>query len=203
MFLSRLRLNRSRVATLWAANSYRVHQRLLMAFSAESRLLFRIEDLPNNGGTQILIQSHISPDWSALDEFPILLMPPDSKPFELTVDVGRHCRFRLLANPTVKRKTPDGKPIRLSLFKDEEQRVWLARKLAEAGAEVVTFTAMPRGLQRSRKNPQKDERLQTHFAVLFEGVLRVTDPGALRSAVENGIGSAKGYGFGLLSLAPA
>jgi hypothetical protein len=31
----------------------------------------------------------------------------------------------------------------------------------------------------------------------------VTEPGQLRAAVENGIGSAKGYGFGLLSLAPA
>ena len=37
--------------------------------------------------------------------------------------------------------------------------------------------------------------------MLFEGVLRVADPAALASAVENGLGSAKGYGFGLLSLA--
>lgn len=43
---------------------------------------------------------------------------------------------------------------------------------------------------------------QTLFAVLFEGVLQVTDPDKLRIAVGAGIGSAKGFGFGLLSLAP-
>ena len=203
MFLSRLRLNRSRAATLWAANPYRVHQRLRMAFPAEPRLLFRVEDLPNNSGTQILIQSHSQPDWSAFVEFPILLTPPEHKAFEPTLESGRRYRFRLLANPTVKKKSPDGKPVRLSLFKDDEQRAWVTRKLAEAGAEAVTFMAMPRGLQRSRKNPQKEERTQTHFAVLFEGILQVTDPAKLRAAVETGIGSAKGYGFGLLSLAPA
>lgn len=35
----------------------------------------------------------------------------------------------------------------------------------------------------------------------FEGTLRVTDPVALRSALVNGIGRAKGYGAGLLTLA--
>lgn len=203
MVLSRLRLNRSRAATLWAANLYRVHQRLRMAFSAEPRLLFRVEDLPNNAGTQILIQSHIQPNWSAFEEFPVLLTPPEHKVFEPILEVGRRYRFRLLANPTVKKKSPDGRKVRLSLFKDDEQRTWLTRKLAEAGAKPVTFMAMPRGLQHSHKSPQKDERTQAHFAVLFEGILQVTDPAQLNEAIVNGVGSAKGYGFGLLSLAPA
>ncbi|MFD9793368.1 type I-E CRISPR-associated protein Cas6/Cse3/CasE [Streptomyces sp. NPDC059070] len=37
----------------------------------------------------------------------------------------------------------------------------------------------------------------------FEGRLRVTDPTALRTALLQGIGPAKGYGQGLLTLAPA
>ena len=41
-----------------------------------------------------------------------------------------------------------------------------------------------------------------HFAVCFEGVLKVTDEDLFTETVENGIGSAKGFGFGLLSLAP-
>lgn len=43
----------------------------------------------------------------------------------------------------------------------------------------------------------------TFGAVLFEGVLRVTDAAAFRAALERGIGSGKAYGFGLLSVAPA
>lgn len=203
MYLSRLRLNRGRMATLWSANPYRVHQRLRMAYPRETRLLYRVEDLPQGNGTQILIQSHTSPDWSAFDEFPVLLGPAEHKEFEPRLEAGRTYCFRLLANPTVKRKNAQGKPVRLSLFKEEEQCAWLARKLSDAGSELLGCTASSRGLQRSRKDPQKDENAQTHFAVLFEGLLRVTDPGKLRAAVENGIGPAKGYGFGLLSLAAA
>ena len=42
----------------------------------------------------------------------------------------------------------------------------------------------------------------TLFGVRFDGVLAVTDPDALTGAVRQGIGPAKGFGFGLLSLAP-
>jgi CRISPR system Cascade subunit CasE len=40
-----------------------------------------------------------------------------------------------------------------------------------------------------------------HQAVTFDGLLRVTDPEALLAALAGGIGSGKGFGFGLLSLA--
>jgi CRISPR system Cascade subunit CasE len=38
-------------------------------------------------------------------------------------------------------------------------------------------------------------------SVQFDGTLQVTDPDLLREAVRQGIGSGKGLGFGLLSLA--
>ena len=51
---------------------------------------------------------------------------------------------------------------------------------------------------------EANKKHETHFlAVQFDGVLQVTDPDKLVAAVETGIGSAKGFGFGLLSLAPA
>ncbi len=43
----------------------------------------------------------------------------------------------------------------------------------------------------------------TFGAVLFEGRLRVTDADRFRAALAGGIGPAKAYGFGLLSIAPA
>ena len=39
-------------------------------------------------------------------------------------------------------------------------------------------------------------------SVRFMGSVRVKDPEALKDTLEAGIGSAKGYGFGLLSLRP-
>jgi CRISPR system Cascade subunit CasE len=203
MYLARLRLNQSRVAVLWTSNPYRVHQRLRLAYPNDPRLLFRIEETSAGDGTQILIQSHTAPDWSAFADFPVLLSPPEYKVFEPKLTAEGRYLFRLQANPTIKRKAADGRPVRQRLWKDEEQRAWLSRKLAEAGAVLVGCTAAPRGNQYSRKNPQKYENVQTHFAVLFEGVLAVKDPDLLRSALETGFGSAKGYGFGLLSLARA
>lgn len=53
-------------------------------------------------------------------------------------------------------------------------------------------------------NPRGASASKITFAsVLFEGLLRVTNPDAFRSALEMGIGSGKAYGFGLLSIAPA
>lgn len=42
----------------------------------------------------------------------------------------------------------------------------------------------------------------TFHAVRFEGYLQVTDGDRFREILKNGLGSAKAYGFGLLSLAP-
>ena len=197
MYLSRLQLNTSRVAVLWASNPYRVHQRLMMACDGDPRLLFRIED--TSEGTQVLVQSHVEPNWPfAFGDFDVLRCPPEHKAFDLHLQTGRLYRFRLLANPTVKRNGN-----RLGLFKEEDQRAWLVRKLEAAGAKLVSYIAAPHGLQKSDKNPAKDEHVVTHFAVLFEGVLQMQDPERLKQAVESGIGAAKGYGFGLLSLAPA
>jgi CRISPR system Cascade subunit CasE len=39
------------------------------------------------------------------------------------------------------------------------------------------------------------------LAIQFEGLLQVTDPDRLQHTVQQGIGSGKGLGFGLLSLA--
>lgn len=202
MYLARLQLNQSRQAILWSSNPYRVHQRLRLAYPREPRLLFRIETTPA-GKTHVLVQSQTPPDWRAFADFPVLQQPPDYKSVDLQLALGGRYRFRLLANPTAKRRDEAGRPVRLSLFKTEEQEAWLRRKLAGAGAELIAATSAPQGLQRSRKSTSKDVGLQTHFAVLFEGVLLARVPETLTTAVHNGLGPAKGYGFGLLSLARA
>jgi CRISPR system Cascade subunit CasE len=219
MYLSRLRLNHSRAAVNWQANPYRIHQRLKMACEGDPRVLFRVEDTP--GGTHILVQSHLAPNWDrALADLAVLLEPPEFKSFDPQLQAKRRYRFRLLANPTRVKTTPrpggdEPKKQRLGLLREDDQRAWLARKLNEAGAELLGCTIASRGMQRSYKSPLpnpspasgggagSEGKRQTHLAVLFEGILQANDPGKLRAALENGIGSAKGFGLGLLSLAPA
>lgn len=205
MYLSRLTLNASRIALLWISNPYRVHQRLRMACQDDPHLLFRIEENAQ-GRNQILVQTQNEPAWNkAFSEFPVLSHPPECKLFLPKLNAGYSYRFRLLANPTVKKTIEsDGKPkkARIGLLKEEAQQDWLERKIKTAGSKLLASRTWPRGLQHSRRNPAKDETHQTHFAVLFEGILQVDDVSLLQSALETGLGSAKGFGFGLLSLAP-
>ncbi len=195
LYLARLRLNSNRTAIFWSSNPYRIHQRLLMAYDGEPRLLFRLEAKEN--GATILVQSHLTPDFErAFGEFHVLAAPPEWKAFDPQLTPGEKYRFRLLANPTVRR---EGK--RLGLFHEEEQYSWLARKLTEGGMHLLHCVVQPGGYQYASRGPAKEETLQTHLAVLFEGQLRVDDAQKAVLTMAGGIGAAKAYGFGLLSLA--
>jgi len=206
MYLSRLTFNRSRTAMLWLSNPYRVHQRLMMACGNDPRLLFRIET--DEQKSRVLVQTYNAPVWNrAFDEFDVLLHEPEHKAFSpVLVNEGLY-RFRLLANPTAKKtfEKDNGEKhkTRLGIFKEADQIEWLKRKLSESGAELVNWRVIPRGMVYSHKNPQKDKRTQVHYAVLFEGILKVIQSEQLLQSLQTGIGSAKGYGFGLLSLARA
>ncbi|MFF5407921.1 type I-E CRISPR-associated protein Cas6/Cse3/CasE [Streptomyces misionensis] len=61
-------------------------------------------------------------------------------------------------------------------------------------------TIVSRDILRFRKRPNGPR--VTLSTATFEGRLRVTDPDALRASLLDGIGPAKGYGQGLLTLAP-
>jgi CRISPR system Cascade subunit CasE len=204
MYLSRLTLNSSRMSILWRANAYRVHQRIRMACGNDPHLLFRIEE-STQGIAQILVQSQTEPNWKkGFDDFPVLLRQPEYKSLSPTIGAECHYRFRLLANPTMKKtivSNGEARKVRLGILDEGEQQKWIQRKIGEAGGKLIAIRITPLGFQHSRKNPVKEINQQTHIAVLFEGVLQVRDPLLLHAAMEHGIGSAKGYGFGLLSLA--
>ena len=81
------------------------------------------------------------------------------------------------------------------------------RKGSAAGFAVTesSMTAIPIGRLESRRARAEggDVATVSHHAVRFEGVLRVVEPALLVAALENGVGSAKGFGFGLLSVGRA
>ena len=134
-------------------------------------------------------------------------------------------RFRLRANPT-KRIAKKDDPLsgkRVELNREEDQIAWLIRKGRErekdqpGGFELVVKEAAntpgeilqvprvnvcPEGKQQSRKRDGAGGHATTHLAVLFEGLLRVTDRQAFLATLIHGIGPGKAFGFGLLSVAP-
>ncbi|MGO8685453.1 MAG: type I-E CRISPR-associated protein Cas6/Cse3/CasE [Thermoleophilia bacterium] len=207
MYLSLLLIDsRLTVARAWLGNPYRVHQRLLMAFPGHQpeRLLFRVEpewELP-----RLLVQAEQEAEWDvAFADLPVLAEPPRQKTYEADFTLGEMLRFRLRANPT--KRLSAGRPgekvdgPRVGLFKEDDQRGWLARKGVLAGFEPLEFDIEPLGTIVSRKNPAKDKTRQSHLVVEYQGRLRVLDPDALKLAVGHGIGASKAYGNGLLSLA--
>ena len=134
--------------------------------------------------------------------------------------------FRLRANPTrrVAKSDDPMKGKRVELSREDEQIAWMIRKGQErekgepGGFELLMKKSedaegkeqlIPRldvrceGKQTGRKGTPAHGRATTHLAVVFEGVLRVTDTNAFLETLVHGIGSGKAYGFGLLSVAPA
>ncbi len=207
MYLSLLRLNpRSRRAATEAGRPYELHRSLMRAFPSHDeggpgRVLFRLDTDPETGGISVLVQSQKKPNWDLLRRAgDVLSEDPACKVFDPNLARGATLYFRLRANPT-KRNTASGK--RIGLMKEEEQHDWLSRKAKSGGFEVLTAVVIPEGVTRDAYTDQSSSSQSLSLlSVRFDGVLRVTDPASFRTSLEQGIGSGKGLGFGLLSVAP-
>ena len=201
LYLSQLILDpRSRQVQAELKDPYQMHRTLSRAFGDEqgaweaARALFRVDE--TDGKLSALVQSKTLPDWSSLtvsDGY--LAADPVMKEFNPSLRPGQLLRFRLRANPTVKR---DGK--RIGIYDESERLAWLGRKGSISGFRVLEARVESDGKQKGITG----KGCETIFsAAVFEGVLEVTDVEAFASALRDGIGSAKGFGFGLLSIAPA
>ena len=213
MYLSRLILNpRSRRVQREIAEPYQMHRSLMRAFPDDldpesERVLFRLDVRPCGSELVLLVQSATVPDWSWLAEpsargyLPPMSQPnPAIKPFDLHLAPGQVLAFRLRANPTVKRTVGDKKK-RLGLYRETEQMDWLARKAEQGGFRLLSTRAANQETISGRLHRDDHTHNLNLFAVQFDGLLQVIDPVRLRETVRRGIGSGKGLGFGLLSLA--
>ena len=213
MYLSRLILNpRIRRVQLEIAEPYQMHRSLMRAFPDDmqegaERVLFRLEQSARGGALTLLVQSWTLPDWSWLAEpracgylLPVGEPNPAVKSFDLHLAPGQVLAFRLRANPTVKR-TIDGKKKRVGLYREQEQMDWLARKAEQGGFRLLSVRTGNETIVGGRIRRDEATHKLRLLAVRFDGLLQVTDPHRLREAVRRGIGSGKGLGFGLLSLA--
>lgn len=106
-------------------------------------------------------------------------------------------RFSLKANPTMRRKS-DGR--RLAIYDEPRLREWLMRKAAALGFTVKSETLIV-GAPIAEMFV-KDGRAGKHVTVDFKGVLQVQDRDVFIRTFQTGIGSAKGFGYGLLMLQP-
>ena len=202
MFLSRLTLNpRCADARRDLGSAYEMHRTLSRAYTADnsippSRFLWRLES--NVIGWKlpvVLVQSQTAGDWRVLENIAgYLASGVEHKHLDLSTllkqDVSM--RFRFLANPTV---TRNGK--RLGLTLETDQLAWLDRQGVKHGFQVEFALVGGQDLLESKKDCHR----LTIQRVLFEGQLRVVDASKLAEVLVLGLGPAKSFGCGMLSLA--
>lgn len=221
------------------ASPYRLHAAIAGCFTPqeggllESRVLWRIDDVPN-GGKNLLIVSPDIPDLRGLNEQigweTKRWKTADYESFLEGIQKGQVYRFRLKANPVVSRskiKDGAGRSKHLSHLTLLQQEAWLVGKEAFENAGHSVPEQFPQSdTSRAERagfaieaNPATDllnlcvsqsQKIQfkagasgrpiTLTTVLYDGVLRVLDADKLRHALIAGMGRAKGFGCGLITL---
>jgi CRISPR system Cascade subunit CasE len=186
-------------------DSYHWHQRLWRCFPGQPDrkrdFLIRIDTL--DGGFRLWMLSPsrpTCPDWCPPECFAV-------KEVGESFLSHRYYAFSLRANPVkclVQRngrgeRSRHGK--RVPLIKPDELRTWLDRKGEQGGFRITGNPPLDIGPM-VKNHFRKREQAACHGGVEFRGVLEVTDPSAFKETYHTGIGSAKGFGFGLLLLKP-
>ncbi|WP_433264915.1 type I-E CRISPR-associated protein Cas6/Cse3/CasE [Actinosynnema sp. CS-041913] len=216
MHLTRFQFNTARRATrALLASPQKIHAAVMNAFpttsgEGEGRILWRIDHREHQ--VMLYLVSPHRPDLTHLVEqagWPTTHTwdTRDYQPLLNRLDLGQEWAFRLKANPVAtRRKTPESsRSQRFGHVTVTQQTDWLLTRTDKWGFTVPTGEHKePDVAVRGRENLrfQREGRDVTLSTATFEGRLEITDPHALRAALINGIGPAKGYGCGLLTLAP-
>lgn len=197
----------------------------------QERVLWRLElDTRHRAGLLVLTQS--APSWEHLveqagwpgaDEPQALVK--SYEPLLSRIVRGREFVFRLRANPVAATRTPDQPSAsqRRRLEADQPRGVrvphrtaahqldWFGKRAAKWGFGIpdtaegfpdVCLSGRDRMIFTKSGNGDAGGRRVVIQTATFEGRLRVEDPGAARASLLDGVGPARAYGCGLITLSP-
>lgn len=179
--------------------------------STKERTLWRLDTDGNGKMFRLYIVSAVAPDATVLNEElgvePKAISSCEYEPFLDRLECGQERVFRLTANPT-KTLPSEGfvtRGSRTPLVKVDDQEEWIFDKLRKAGCHM-TINRLEQPELRIRDSGLVSFRRKSSRVTLvratFEGILAIDDPDRLRRALVEGIGPAKAYGCGLMTLAP-
>ena len=215
VYLTRFEINRSRRGSRRLLSSpQRVHAAVLAAFpvaegpATEGRVLWRLDEQAHD--PVLYVVSPTEPDLTHLVE--TVGRPQtqhwDSReyePFLNRLAKGDQWSFRIVANPVRRgRKSPTSTDTqRFGHVTVAQQTEWFLRQAEKHGFRVLSACDEPDVAVRGRRTVRfaRKRTSVTLSTAVFEGRLEVIDPAAIRAALVGGIGPAKGYGCGLLTLA--
>lgn len=215
MYFSRMYLNSRRRGTRnLVGNPQVAHAMVMSAFppgdhsSGDGRILWRLDQ--GRESLALYVVSPTKPSFEHIQEQAGWSASPtwdtrDYQPVLDTVAVGKRFSFRLAANPVRTVTDPDtGKKRRCAHVTPAQQTEWLVDRADQIG---VKFIEDETGVQVA---VTKHENLRfkrgkgrvTIARTQFDGALEVVDPVKFADALINGVGKAKGYGCGMLTVAP-
>lgn len=210
MYMSRLALDAGRRETMRALQEPQIlHRAVESAFPGErERRLWRIDWLGDT--CWLLIVSRDEPDMGTIQRpfgFPSREKAGVSKryaPFLNRLEKGQIWRFRLKANPVVSvavsnRQSGERGKVHAHVTQ-RQQKEWLAKRANKYGFEIQPdgFDVTHTSWHRFEKTDGEQVTLRT---AVFEGWMVVSDADLLRKTLCEGIGRAKAYGCGMMTLA--
>lgn len=208
MYLSRIALNEKRRDTMRAlASPHLLHGAVEAGLPRErQRNLWRIDWL--NGVCNLLVLSVQQPDLAHIAEqfgYPPEEHPWESKNYDPLLDrlaAGQAWQFRLCANPVRSSREEGARGKVYAHVTQDQQRQWLLSRAESCGfrLEENAFDVMETKWLKFQKGINKGCEVTLRTAI-FEGILTITDPMLFRQTLVGGIGRAKAYGCGLLTIA--
>ena len=177
-------------------NPYEIHRLLWNFFpgmpDGDRSFLFRVTNARRGEPLHVLMQSFIAPDTNVRLNRCVLLRTKEFKP---SFQESACYQFLLCANP-IKRLMKER--CRVPLIDENQLFEWLGHKLQDAAELEFADISEKRNLYFRKKGEAGKITIVT-----FLGVLKVLNCEKMIGLLENGIGPAKAFGCGLLSLAKA
>lgn len=197
----------SQIVLPWstARDPYRWHKALWSLFpdrpTARREFLFRVEQSAPGQAARLLLLAPWHPHGS--DAASVLA----TREFAPALGRGQRLRFRLVANPVRCIRDEGGrvdksgraKACRVPIVQEDARLDWLARKLDGAAALETAVVAGQAPLRFRKKGSGAGKVVP----VSYDGILGVQSADRLLECLRAGIGPAKAFGCGLLSLARA
>lgn len=203
MYLSRVKINNhTRPSIRFLSSLQVIHATLEGCFDLQdtTRKLWRLDYL--YGDPYLLVLSQKKPDFTRLiQQFGYDGDTGDIKDYDglLTHLANGQCyRFRFCGNPVhaIKEKGSKSRGKVVPHVTAAQQEEWFQRKCESAGFSLETVSLVQRDI---RKFTRQGKPVTLHTSI-FEGTLKITNVELFRQALCMGIGRAKAYGCGLLTL---
>ena len=168
---------------------------------AEKDILFRL--YTRRDAIYLLVTSAEKPDAKTLEKRGFYTdearIRDISKLKELLIS-GRTLRFELLASPCKKVRGDGENSRRFFLEHPEERAEWLNRKGQQGGFQIIRLEEL--GNRIDIYGHRQGVEIK-NSAVLFSGILCISDQETFWQSYTRGIGPGKAYGLGMLSLGRA